>query len=38
MYYEVRGQGPTLVLLHGGTGNGAQFSKQIPDFEPHFSS
>src|SRR5262245_54037502 len=36
MYYEVRGRGPTLVLLHGGTGNGAQFSKQIPDFEPHF--
>jgi pimeloyl-ACP methyl ester carboxylesterase len=36
MYYEVRGRGPVLVLLHGGTGNGAQFSKQIPAFEPHF--
>lgn len=33
MYYEVRGQGPVLVLLHGGAGNGMQFEHQIPDFE-----
>jgi pimeloyl-ACP methyl ester carboxylesterase len=36
MYYEVRGAGPVLVLLHGGAGNGEQFSRQIPDFEKHF--
>jgi len=36
MYYELHGHGPALVLLHGGTGNGAQFSQQIPAFEPHF--
>ncbi|MFN8178410.1 MAG: alpha/beta hydrolase [bacterium] len=33
MYYEVQGRGAPLVLLHGGAGNGLQFSKQIPDFE-----
>src|SRR5580765_6519631 len=36
MYYEVRGKGPTLVLLHGGAGNGEQFSQQVPVFEKHF--
>jgi pimeloyl-ACP methyl ester carboxylesterase len=36
MYYEVRGAGPVLVLLHGGAGNGEQFTRQIPDFEKHF--
>jgi pimeloyl-ACP methyl ester carboxylesterase len=33
MYYETLGQGPVLVLLHGGAGNGAQFSKQVPAFQ-----
>jgi pimeloyl-ACP methyl ester carboxylesterase len=33
MYYEVHGQGPELILLHGGAGNGMQFSNQIPAFE-----
>lgn len=32
MYYEVHGHGPTLVLLHGGMGNGTQFAKQVPAF------
>jgi pimeloyl-ACP methyl ester carboxylesterase len=36
MYYETRGRGPVLVLLHGGAGNGMQFEKQIPAFEKHF--
>src|SRR5204863_259925 len=36
MYYELSGAGPVLVLLHGGAGNGGQFSRQIPDFEKHF--
>jgi pimeloyl-ACP methyl ester carboxylesterase len=30
VYYETYGKGPTLVLLHGGAGSGAQFEKQIP--------
>jgi pimeloyl-ACP methyl ester carboxylesterase len=33
MYYEVRGKGPVLVLLHGGAGSGLQFARQIPAFE-----
>jgi pimeloyl-ACP methyl ester carboxylesterase len=33
MYYELHGRGAPLLLLHGGAGSGAQFSKQIPDFE-----
>lgn len=32
MYYEQYGRGPALILLHGGAGNGMQFSKQIPEF------
>jgi pimeloyl-ACP methyl ester carboxylesterase len=36
MYYVVRGSGPTLVLLHGGAGNGAQFEHQVSDFEKHY--
>ncbi len=33
MYYEMRGRGPVLVLLHGGAGNGSQFANQISSFE-----
>jgi pimeloyl-ACP methyl ester carboxylesterase len=36
MYYETYGQGPTLVLLHGGAGSGAQFEKQIPALSAKF--
>ena len=35
MYYETEGQGTPLLLLHGGAGNGMQFSKQRPDFARH---
>src|SRR5262245_30530565 len=35
MYYETHGQGRVLVLLHGGAGNGAQFSHQVPALEAH---
>jgi len=34
VYYELRGAGPPLVLLHGGAGNGMQFEKQVPAFAP----
>ena len=33
MYYETRGHGPVLVLLHGGNGNGSQFANQVRAFE-----
>src|SRR5262245_61434481 len=36
MYYVVKGAGPVLVLLHGGAGNGEQFSHQVPAFEKRF--
>src|SRR5438552_5419485 len=35
MYYEVRGQGPPLLLLHGGAGAGWQFDGQVLTFAPH---
>jgi pimeloyl-ACP methyl ester carboxylesterase len=36
IYYEDRGHGPALFLLHGGAGNGMQFDKQAPFFARHF--
>jgi len=36
MYYETYGKGSVLVLLHGGAGNGDQFSQQIGPFQQHF--
>lgn len=32
MYYEIHGAGRPLLLLHGGAGNGQQFSNQVPAF------
>jgi pimeloyl-ACP methyl ester carboxylesterase len=36
VYYEDRGAGRVLVLLHGGVGNGGQFAGQVPYFAPHY--
>ncbi len=36
LYYEVHGHGPTLLLLHGGTGDGTQFARQVPAFAQRF--
>ncbi|MBK7368745.1 MAG: alpha/beta hydrolase [Candidatus Eisenbacteria bacterium] len=32
-YYELRGSGSPLLLLHGGAGNGKQFEHQVGAFE-----
>ena len=34
MYYEIHGDGPPLLLLHGGSGSISE--KWIPSFTPHF--
>lgn len=34
-YYELHGKGTPLLLIHGGAGNGLQFSKQVSDFARH---
>ncbi len=36
VYYEVHGHGKPLLLLHGGAGDGRQFSNQVPAFEKKF--
>lgn len=37
IYYEVIGQGPALMLLHGNGGSGRYFKKQIAAFSRHFT-
>src|SRR5215831_13858632 len=32
MYYETLGEGPPLLLLHGGAGDGRQFDRQRAEF------
>jgi len=32
IYYELAGDGPPLLLLHGGLGDSRQFDRQRPDF------
>ena len=34
MYYEIHGDGPPLLLLHGGSGSISE--KWIPSFTSHF--
>ena len=36
LYYELHGRGAPLLLIHGGAGNGMQFSKQLPAFSPRY--
>jgi pimeloyl-ACP methyl ester carboxylesterase len=36
LYYELHGRGHALLLLHGGTGNGRQFTNQVPAFQRRF--
>lgn len=36
LYYEVAGEGPALVLLHGGFGGTHLFGGQVPAFSRHF--
>ena len=36
MFYEERGSGPPLILLHGGTATSSMWQPQIPFFVQHF--
>jgi pimeloyl-ACP methyl ester carboxylesterase len=36
VYYEIHGHGRPLFLLHGGAGDGRQFSHQVPEFQKTF--
>lgn len=36
IYYEKSGQGFPLFLLHGNSGSGKYFSKQVPELEKYF--
>ena len=36
MYYEVHGEGPPLLMLHGFTGSSQMWSQWISEYGPHF--
>jgi pimeloyl-ACP methyl ester carboxylesterase len=36
LYYEIRGQGTPLILLHGGLGHSGHWENQIPVLSEHF--
>ncbi|MGI5454588.1 alpha/beta fold hydrolase [Streptomyces sp. CA-249302] len=36
VYYESKGEGPALVLLHGGGGNHAAWYQQVPHFQQRY--
>lgn len=36
LYYEMRGEGTPLILLHGGLGHSGNWENQIPDLSEHF--
>jgi pimeloyl-ACP methyl ester carboxylesterase len=36
IYYEVHGEGPPLVLMHGVGGNHVSWFNQVPEFSRHF--
>jgi len=37
MYYDIRGEGEPLVLLHGGTGIGADFGNSSSKIRPRIT-
>ncbi len=37
MYYEIYGKGEPLLLIHGNSGSGNNFSGQIPYFSQHYT-
>ncbi len=36
LYYEIHGEGPVLVLAHGGGGNHLSWWQQVPELSRHF--
>jgi len=36
LYYEISGEGPALLFLHGGLSSSADFEKNIPDFSKFY--
>jgi pimeloyl-ACP methyl ester carboxylesterase len=36
LYYEIRGHGESLILLHNGLGSTKSFAKQVPEFSKSF--